>query len=100
MVKDISGVNNLGWMYRLTRFKAGKNGSVDFAGADAVDQRAMATDQVENGKIRARFLRVADHIESGQVGTALGNLCCVVHVNWRAEFSRELWDLVTGNLID
>ena len=62
-VEDVGGEDDLGRMRLLARLEAGGDRAVNLAGADAVDERAVAAHQVEDRQIGAGFLGVANRVE-------------------------------------
>ena len=71
-VEDVGRVDDLRRVLRLARLEAGGHRPVDFAGAHAIDQHAVAAHEVENRQVRAGLLGVADDVERRQVGDPLG----------------------------
>ena len=77
---------------------AGRQRPADFAGADRVDQHAVAADEIENRQVRAGLLGVADHVERPQVVDALDDFRGVVDVHRRAELVGQVGDGHAGDL--
>ena len=67
------------------RARSRRPGAEDFAGADRIDQRPLAADEIENREIRAGLLRVADHVEGRQIGDAATDHGGVVDESGRAK---------------
>ena len=71
-IEDVGRVNDLRRMLGLPGLEAGRDRAMHFAGTHAIDQHAVAANQIENRQIRARLLGVAHDVERRQVGDPLG----------------------------
>ena len=82
-VKDIGRVDD---RVRLSRGGvSGGQGAADFEGADRVDRGPSFFDEPENRQIGACLLRVADHVEGGQIVQPATNHRGVVYEQGRSE---------------
>ena len=95
------GVENVGRVDDRRRIaggrEAGGQGTADFAGADRVDQRARAADQIEDRQVGAGLFGVADHVEGRQVGDPPADHGRVVDERRRAELPGQLRDGDAGD---
>ncbi len=76
----------------------GRQSAADFAGADRVDQHAVAADQVEDRQVRAGLLGITDVVESLQVADPLDDLGRIVDEQRGAELAGQIGHSQAGYL--
>src|SRR6185312_16535962 len=67
-------------------------GAADLTGTDGIDQHAVAADQVEDGEVRVRLLRVSNRVERLEVPDSLDDRGGVVDVRGGPELGGEVAD--------
>src|SRR3989304_3090896 len=97
-VEEVGGEDDLGRMRLLARLEAGGDRAVNLAGADAVDERAVAAHQVEDRQVGAGLLGVANGVKLAELGDAADDGGGVVDVNGRAEPAGERGDRLAGDV--
>ena len=88
-VKKVGGVDD----FRLGSFGriACGEGSMDFAGADRVDDHSMTSHPIQDCDIAASLLCVTDHIELGKLGDSLFDYREVINVEGSAKLLSEFF---------